>query len=96
MGWGTEKYLNIIYDDIKFRKYMLKEIRLTNVQKTSLRNRIRQLRIDYGQGLMHNVLHNRGITAGNLWKQIRLDPQTFFALPLICGKAVYKRFHRSV
>src|SRR5271155_4056737 len=55
-GWGTDKYLNVVHDLMKFRKRLLEHGGLTDFQKKLLADGIGKLRIDYARGLFHNLL----------------------------------------
>jgi succinoglycan biosynthesis protein ExoW len=94
-GWGTDKYLTIQHDLIKYKKYLLKVVPLTRAQRNVVSMTLRNHRMDYGRGLVHNLIHNRKVSPSVLWNQIKLDPQTFLTLPLIPALLIASRFRRA-
>lgn len=93
-GWGTDKYLTITHDLIKYKKYLLQNLDLTRSQKHSLRLALKTDRTNYGKGLLHNLIHNGGLKLGVLLKQCALDPQTFVTLAMIPGLAIYEKLFK--
>ena len=91
-GWGTDKYLRVLHDIIKYKKYLLDSMELTDSQRTLLTTSLRNHRIDYAKGLFHNLASNRKVDPRLLWRQLQLDPQTFLILPFVPGLAIYKLF----
>ncbi len=59
-AWGQEKYLTVIIDDIKYRRKILDEFRLTSSQRQVLNAHIRRLREGFTAGLLHHLrVHGR-------------------------------------
>jgi succinoglycan biosynthesis protein ExoW len=94
MGWGTDKYLKILHDDIKYRKYLLANFKLTPEQRASIFRKISSLRLDYCRGFIHNLLHNRRFPQARIWDHFKLDPATFAALILVPGLRLYQKLRR--
>jgi succinoglycan biosynthesis protein ExoW len=79
-GWGTDKFLSVRHDEIKFRKYLLQNVPLSADQKRAVKDKIRQSRIAFGRGFLHNLFHNGGVNGQLLWSQFRVDPMTYMTL----------------
>jgi succinoglycan biosynthesis protein ExoW len=94
-GWGTDKYLNVVHDLMKYRKRLLKQFELTDFQSKLLADGIKKLRVDYAKGLFHNLVHNHRVDSEVLWKQFRLDPSTFLTLPFVPGIALYEKMRST-
>jgi succinoglycan biosynthesis protein ExoW len=84
-GWGSDKFLSVRHDEIKYRKHLLQNLALSNELRTKLKEKIRQSRIGFGKGLLHNLLHQGGVNQQLLWKQARLDPMSFVSLLYMPG-----------
>lgn len=93
-GWGTDKYLRIVHDDLKYRKYLSTMVKLTNSQKAFVRTKLNQLRCDFAKGFLHNLISNRSVDQALLWRHFRLDPLTFFAVPFLPGVVMYEKLRR--
>lgn len=90
-GWGTDKYLKIVHDDIKYRKYLLARFPLTPDQKRSISGRISKLRVDYCRGLVHNLLRNRRLPGARILDHLKVDPATFATLLWLPGSKLYEK-----
>ena len=75
-AWGTDKYLTIQQDEIKWRKYVLTKFPVTSSQGDVVKGRIRQLRENFAVGLVHNLIHNRSVKRQILTDQMTMDPLT--------------------
>jgi len=87
-AWGTDKYLTVRQDEMKYRKYVLAHMKLSSNQRAHLRKTIHEARVNFCLGLIHNLIHNRTIGKGILGRQIQDDPLTFATLlitPWIAG-----------
>jgi succinoglycan biosynthesis protein ExoW len=94
-GWGTDKYLSVVHDDIRYRKYLISDIGLRPSQQKVLIKRIRQLRIDFATGLLHNLVNNGKVDAAVVKKHLLFDPMTFFAIVFAPCVMVYEKIRRS-
>jgi succinoglycan biosynthesis protein ExoW len=95
-GWGTDKYLSIVYDLMKYRKYLMRNLALTPSQRRALKLALKTDRFNYGKGFLHNLRCNGKITLNVFWKQLILDPQTFLAMALVPGAAIYGKLRRKL
>ena len=94
-GWGTDKYLNVAHDLLKYKKHVLKNFKLTGDQRALMVSAIRKHRIEYARGLLHNLVHNGCVDRRIVWKQLELDPLTLLALAVAPGITIYERFRRA-
>jgi succinoglycan biosynthesis protein ExoW len=94
LGWGTDKYLSIASDEIRYRKWIAANLELSAQQMNALNRKLREKRIHFSQGLIHNALH-LNINIKLLKKHLKIDPTTFFVLPVVPGIIVLDRFRRS-
>jgi succinoglycan biosynthesis protein ExoW len=94
-GWGTDKYLSLVHDDIKYRKYLLGNMGLNPAQQDGIRKRIRRLRIDYAKGLFHNLINNGKVDASMVRKHLLFDPMTLFTMAFAPGVIVYEKLRRA-
>lgn len=79
-AWGTDKFLTVRQDEIKWRKYALSHLPLTADQRHWLRRKMNESRAGFCLGLVHNLRHNRQVAPEILGRQLREDPRTFAAL----------------
>lgn len=85
-GWGTEKSLNRLHDEMKYKKALPKIFQLDTIQTQENRETVRTLRRSFVQDLMHRIVHRRPIDPAILKHQFTVDPQSFFYfLPLALG-----------
>jgi succinoglycan biosynthesis protein ExoW len=79
-GWGTDKFLTVRQDEIKWRKHALARLPLTPDQRRHLRMKVDESRAGFCLGLIHNLRHNRKVAPKILSRQLQEDPWTFAAL----------------
>lgn len=78
-AWGSEKYLSVRHDEIKYKQHILAHLPVSAGQAEFLRGMIRQSRANFARGYWHGLL--RGKLSGRmLSRQVRLDPATLGAL----------------
>jgi succinoglycan biosynthesis protein ExoW len=90
-AWGTDKFLGVVSDEIKYKKWILANLDVSAAQKVSLTKTIREKRLTFCKGLMHNAVHSR-ISLRVLRKHMRVHPATFFMLPVVPGIVLFERF----
>ena len=95
-AWGSDKFLSVRHDEIRFRKYLLRRIPLSSDQKLTVKQKIRQSRIGFGKALLHNMIHNRGVDGNLIWKHMNLDPMTFLMFLAIPGMVAYDRIKERI
>ena len=73
-SWGQEKFLSVIVDEVKYRKEIIADYRITDSQRRYLEDRIRALRCNFTAGLIHRMKINRGsIDGGVLRRYVNVD-----------------------
>ena len=90
-GWGTDKFLSIRHEEIKWRTHLLHNFPLSDHQRASVISRIEQSRRGFVTGLLHNLLHNGKINGNLLVRHAKLDPRTFLLLPIIPVQLAYEK-----
>jgi succinoglycan biosynthesis protein ExoW len=86
-AWGTEKFLTVRQEEIRWRKYVLAHMPLTDSQRMHLQGKIRDSRLSFCLGLLHNV-RSGVLSMSVVRRQLALDPMTFptlVAAPLVAG-----------
>lgn len=82
-GWGTEKSLNRLHYEMKFKKALPSLFRLTPAQLANIGNEVRSLRRSFVADLMHRLSHRKPVAGDVLRGQWRTDPKSFlYAVPL--------------
>ncbi len=94
LGWGTDKYLTIASDEIRYRKWIAANLKLSAKQRSALNRKIHEKRVHFSQGVLHNAFH-RNINMKLLSRHLKIDPRTFFVLPVVPGMIVLNRFRRA-
>ena len=87
-AWGTDKFLTVRQDEMKYRKYILSHFAVSADQRQHLKKMIQESRFNFCLGLIHNLLHNGKVASKILAQQLRTDPWTVATLvltPLILG-----------
>jgi succinoglycan biosynthesis protein ExoW len=91
-GWGTEKFLSVRHDEIRYRKYLLDTLPLSEGLRNHLKSKIRESRIAFGKGLLHSLRHRTGLNRQMLWNQAVLDPMSYvsflYAPGVIIGEKI--------
>ncbi len=73
-SWGREKFLSVIVDEVKYRKEIIADYDITDLQREFLEDRIHRLRIDFTAGLIHRMKINRGsIDSAVLRRYLQVD-----------------------
>ena len=87
-GWGTEKSLDRLHHEIKYKKALPRLFRLDEVQLNANQKNIKVLRKSFVADLVHRLRNRLPIRAQLLANQLKVDPQTFFQfIPLTIAKA---------
>jgi succinoglycan biosynthesis protein ExoW len=77
-GWGTEKSLIRIHHEMKYKKAISKLFSLTQEQTVSNNTAIALLRKSFVADVLHRLAHKRSMDKSVLFKQFKIDPQSFF------------------
>jgi succinoglycan biosynthesis protein ExoW len=95
-GWGTDKYLSVRHDEIKWKKYILDELPLSGEQISLVRRRIRESRSSFARGFVHNLLHNGKVSLDLSVRQWHLDPMTIPSTIWAVGAVGFEKLWSSV
>lgn len=90
-GWGSEQHLLRVHNELKYRKTTAKLFILTEHQNAHLKSCVRSLRLAFARDLLHRLAHRKSLPMKILKQHFRLDPWSFFAMPLTLVKAAYSR-----
>ncbi len=85
-GWGTDKYLTIQQDEMKWRKYVLSKFPVSPEQLNFVNNRICRSRENFARGFIHNLIHDGSVRWQTVSDQMKMDPLTFPSLFTIAMK----------
>lgn len=80
-GWGTEKHLHRIYDELKYRKCTLRLYALNKEQKLHLAKCIESLWVAFARDLLHRLVHLKKIPVQTLLGIFKEDPVGFLKIP---------------
>jgi len=81
-GWGTEQHLERIHNELKYRKLTGQLFSLNTEQKQHISRCLADLRLSIARDLLHRVSHRKAIPWHLLRQHFKLDPQSFFLLPI--------------
>lgn len=59
-SWGTDQYLQVVIDDAKYRRILLKEYSLSATQRVAVQSRLKELRVSFVMGLLDHLKRRRG------------------------------------
>ena len=83
-GWGTEKSLDRIVDEIAFNKSLPEMFELSDEQRRFVRNRLSRVRRNLAMDILHRFRHKKIIKRELLRKLFEIDkPSLIFLLPNI-------------
>ncbi len=90
-GWGTETHFLRLHNDMKYRKWVLRDFPVTASQRTRLNEQVAQLRRAIVRDLLHRLAHRKSLPWQWMWDQVQLDPKTGFFLPWLALTVVFER-----
>lgn len=79
-GWGTDKFLSVRHDEVKWRKHLIDTFPLSSEQQAAMKKKIQDSREAFAKGSVHNLIHNRRVDGGLLMRHLELDPGTLLTL----------------
>ncbi len=90
-GWGTEKSLSRLHNEIKLWRSVARSYRLSREQEAFNDVRLRRLRLGFVQDVLHRVRHRKAVDPKSIVSLIKIDPWvlvTFFpaAMKVALGK----------
>jgi succinoglycan biosynthesis protein ExoW len=74
MKWGSEKYLNVICDEVQYRKEILREMSPNDIQIARLKDKIMESRIMFTRGLIHDLHVRHRVRWSMIGQMLRNDP----------------------
>ena len=89
-GWGTDGYLRRIHNEMRYRKRLL-AFDLTPAQRALMDEKIRTLRVEFADDVLHRLSHRKSLPMQQIREQWALDPATLMALPINMGQIVARR-----
>jgi len=89
-GWGTDGYLRRIQNELRYRK-RLYDFSLTRGQRRLIDEKIRTLRFEFADDIVHRLSHRKPLPMAVLRAQLFLDARTIVELPIHAGQIVAKR-----
>lgn len=82
-GWGTEKSMIRVHQEMKYRKAVNKLFKLNEIQKTENNRVIKGYRHTFVRDVLNRLSHKRSLDFHAVKQQFKLDPQTYlFFLPI--------------
>lgn len=81
-GWESEQHLLRVHNELRYRKVTRQLYSVTKAQQDHLRMSVRELRLAFARDLLHRVTHRKPLPAKLLAAHFKLDPMSFFNLPL--------------
>jgi succinoglycan biosynthesis protein ExoW len=89
-GWGTEKSLDRLHYEIKFKKALPRLFELNDVQLVANRRSVKTLRRSFVTDLLHRAAHRIPINRSVLKSHFRVDPQSFYFAPFLAIRIACK------
>lgn len=80
-GWGTDKHLLRIHNEMKYRKLTCQIFPVNALQKKHIDASINDLRIAFAKDLLHRLAHRKKISLSLLRAHFQLDPLSFLLMP---------------
>lgn len=90
-GWGTEKHLLRLHNEIKYQKLTCKLFPVTPIQRAHINASLARLRKAFASDLLHRVAHRKKIPMGLLWRHLQLDPLSFLLMPFSLASGLLQR-----
>lgn len=82
-GWGSEKHLLRIHNEIKYKKLTCELFPVTELQRAHINNSLNRLRTSFSQDLLHRITHNKKLPLNLLKNHFLLDPISLLHLPKV-------------
>ena len=92
-GWGTEGYMGRIQNEMRYRKRLL-AFPLSAAQRYAVKQKIKTLRFEFVDDLVHRAIHRKPIRFDLIRGQLRLDPMTIWSLPVHAGEVVARKIRK--
>jgi succinoglycan biosynthesis protein ExoW len=82
-AWGSQQHLLRVHNEMRYRKFTAEKFPVSDDQRLHLHNAIRLLRREFVQDVLHMLKHRVKLPLRLLIRHLRMDPLTYFQLPLI-------------
>ena len=89
-GWGSEPHLQLVHDETRYRREILRSFALTESQRKHLRCCVADSRVSFVRDLLHRVTHRKTFPLLLILKHLKLDPMLIPLAPLIGFKILAK------
>jgi succinoglycan biosynthesis protein ExoW len=89
-GWGSEQHLQLVHDETRYRRAILRSFALTESQQKHLRSCLADSRVAFVRDLLHRVTHRKTIPLRLILTHLKLDPILVPLAPLIGFKILAK------
>ena len=90
-GWGSEKHLLRIHNEIKYKKLICKIFPITPLQRSHINTSLRGLRLSFAKDMLHRIFHRKKLALSLLRDHFLLDPSSFLLLPLALASSLTRR-----
>lgn len=90
-GWGDERHLLRVHNEIKFKKLLLRDYPLNEVQRRFVQGSLTGLRAAFARDLLRRLRRGQRVPAGLLGAHWKLDATSYLALPLNAVRVVRGR-----
>jgi succinoglycan biosynthesis protein ExoW len=80
-GWGSEKNMLRIHNEIKYKKLTCTLFPLTIAQRDHINSNLKKLRLSFSQDLLHRITHKKKLSLNLIKKHFKLDPLSFLYIP---------------
>jgi succinoglycan biosynthesis protein ExoW len=90
-GWGSEKHLLRLHNEIKYQKLTCQLFPVTPVQRAHININLGRLRIAFARDLLHRVAHRKKIPWDLLGRHLQLDPLSFLLIPFSLTSGLLQR-----
>ena len=90
-GWGTDQHMLRIHNEMKYRKLTGQLFPLKALQQEHIAHCVDDLRLAFARDLLHRIRHRKPLPWPVLKQHFKLDPWSFFGLPVTILQSVYSR-----
>jgi succinoglycan biosynthesis protein ExoW len=80
-GWGSEKNMLRIHNEIKYKKLTCELFPLTKIQRDHIDDNLKKLRTSFAQDFLHRIMNKKKLSLNLLKNHLKLDPLSFLYIP---------------
>ena len=88
--WGSPEHMLRIYNELKYRKVLLKEINCSKEQNKFLHEAIQRLRLDFIRDLIHRIKHGKSLPTAVLKNYYKDDVTSLFQAPFLLLQLIFR------